>query len=260
MAGSERVDLLLVSQGLAESRALAQRLVMAGQVRADGEVVDKPSRRVPVDARLAVDTGPQYVSRGGDKLAGGLAAFAVGVQGAVCADVGASTGGFTDCLLQRGAARVYAIDVGHGILHWRLRSDPRVILLERTNARNLAALPEPIGLATIDASFISLKLLLPVVVGWLAPSADAIALVKPQFEAGRKAVGRGGVVRRPEIHREVLASLLPYVSALGLAPQGLIRSPLLGPKGNVEFLLWCRLAGEAIDSTSLIERVLAAAA
>jgi 23S rRNA (cytidine1920-2'-O)/16S rRNA (cytidine1409-2'-O)-methyltransferase len=256
VAGSERVDLLLVSRGLAESRALAQRLVMAGQVRADGEVVDKPSRRVPVDARLAVDTGPQYVSRGGDKLAGGLAAFAVGVQDAVCADVGASTGGFTDCLLQRGAARVYAIDVGHGILHWRLRSDPRVILLERTNARNLAALPEPIGLATIDASFISLKLLLPAVVGWLAPSADVIALVKPQFEAGRQAVGRGGVVRRPEIHREVLASLLPHVSALGLAPQGLIRSPLLGPKGNVEFLMWCRLGAEAIDSTSLIEGVL----
>jgi 23S rRNA (cytidine1920-2'-O)/16S rRNA (cytidine1409-2'-O)-methyltransferase len=256
VAGSERVDLLLVSRGLAESRALAQRLVMAGQVRADGEVVDKPSRRVPVDAQLAVDTGPQYVSRGGDKLAGGLAAFAVGVQDAVCADVGASTGGFTDCLLQRGAARVYAIDVGHGILHWRLRSDPRVILLERTNARNLAALPEPIGLATIDASFISLKLLLPAVVGWLAPSADVIALVKPQFEAGRQAVGRGGVVRRPEIHREVLASLLPHVSALGLAPQGLIRSPLLGPKGNVEFLLWCRLGAEAIDSTSLIEGVL----
>jgi 23S rRNA (cytidine1920-2'-O)/16S rRNA (cytidine1409-2'-O)-methyltransferase len=185
-----------------------------------------------------------------------LAAFAVGVQDAVCADVGASTGGFTDCLLQRGAARVYAIDLGHGILHWRLRSDPRVILLERTNARNLAALPEPIGLATIDASFISLKLLLPAVVGWLAPSADVIALVKPQFEAGRQAVGRGGVVRRPEIHREVLASLLPHVSALGLAPQGLIRSPLLGPKGNVEFLMWCRLGAEAIDSTSLIEGVL----
>lgn len=229
---------------------------MAGQVRANGEVVDKPSRRVHVESELTVEAGPQYVSRGGDKLAAALEAFPVAVQGAVCVDVGASTGGFTDCLLQHGAARVYAIDVGQGILHWRLRCDPRVVLMEGTNARNVASLPEPIGVATIDASFISLKLLLPVVVRWLRPQADLVALVKPQFEAGRKAVGRGGVVRLPEIHRQVLSGLLPHASALALAPQGLIRSPLRGPKGNVEFLLWCRQGGEEADLASLIEGVI----
>jgi len=163
------------------------------------------------------------------------------------ADVGASTGGFTDCLLQHGARKVYAIDVGHGILHRRLRADPRVIAMEKTNARRVSSLPEPIDLATVDASFISLRLLLPVLRGWMRPGADLVALVKPQFEAGRKAVGRGGVVRKAEIHQEVLLGLLPYAAGLGLTPQGLLRSPLLGPKGNVEFLLWCREGAPAVD-------------
>ncbi|MEW6566741.1 MAG: TlyA family RNA methyltransferase [Chloroflexota bacterium] len=240
MAKDERLDVLLVARGLAESRARAQRLVMAGQVRVGGERVLKASTRVPADAAITIDQRPRYVSRGGEKLEAALATFPVNPRGKTCADVGASTGGFTDCLLQRGARLVYAIDVGRGILHWRLRSDPRVVLLEETNARYLQALPEPIDLVTMDASFISLRLLLPIVKGWLAPGADVIALVKPQFEAGREAVGKGGVVRHRETHRRVLLELLPFAAAIGLAPQGLIRSPLLGPKGNVEFLLWCR--------------------
>jgi 23S rRNA (cytidine1920-2'-O)/16S rRNA (cytidine1409-2'-O)-methyltransferase len=142
---------------------------------------------------------------------------------------------------------VYAIDVGHGILHWRLRADPRVAVMEKTNARGLRSLPDPIDLVTVDASFISLRLLLPVILGWMCPGADLVALVKPQFEAGRKAVGKGGVIRKSEVHREVLLQLLPYAAEVGLAPQGILRSPLLGPKGNVEFLLWCREGAPAVD-------------
>ena len=242
-----RLDVLLVEKGLAESRSLAQRLVMAGQVRVDGQVAGKPSQLVSPDASLAVEQPPRFVSRGGEKLEAALTAFPIPVQDRVCADVGASTGGFTDCLLQHGARKVYAIDVGHGILHRRLRADPRVIAMEKTNARRVSSLPEPIDLATVDASFISLRLLLPVVRGWMLPGADLVALVKPQFEAGRKAVGRGGVVRKAEIHQEVLLGLLPYAAGLGLTPQGLLRSPLLGPKGNVEFLLWCREGAPAVD-------------
>ncbi len=255
MAERERLDLILVARGLAESRALAQRLVMAGHVRVDGETVLKPSRRVAEDAEVSVDRGPKYVSRGGEKLEAALASFPVSVRDRVCADVGASTGGFTDCLLQDGAARVYAIDVGHGILHWHLRSDPRVVVMERTNARTLQSLPEPIQLATVDASFISLRLLLPVMAKWMMPEGDVIALVKPQFEAGREAVGRGGVVRSEQVRREVLVELMAAAEGIGLAPRGLIRSPLRGPKGNVEFLLWCRLGGHAAEIAVLVEGV-----
>lgn len=252
MATTERLDVLLVARGLAESRAAAQRLVMAGQVRVAGERADKPSRRVPVDAAITVERGPRYVSRGGEKLEAALTAFGIRPEGRVCADVGASTGGFTDCLLQHGAQRVYAIDVGSGLLHWRLRRDPRVVLMEDTNARHLRALPEPVDLVSIDASFISLRLLLPPVAGWLTPSADVVALVKPQFEVGKGRVGKGGVVRDRETHAMVLAALLPFAAGLGFAPRGLIRSPLLGPKGNVEFLLWCRVGAASGDVSSLI--------
>lgn len=178
MAPKQRLDLLLVARGLAESRSLAKRLLMAGQVRVNGRLALKASEMVDPLVELAVDAGPPYVSRGGDKLAAALATFRLRVAGRVCADVGASTGGFTDCLLQNGARRVYAIDVGHGILHWRLRTDPRVIVMERTNARYLETLPERIGLATVDAAFISLRLLLPVIAGWLEPDGEVIALVK----------------------------------------------------------------------------------
>lgn len=236
----ERVDVLLVERGLADSRALAQRLVMAGQVRADGQLVAKPAVKVDTGALLEVDHGPPFVSRGGEKLEAALATFCLDVGGWVCADVGASTGGFTDCLLQNGAARVYAIDVGRGILHWKLRQDERVVVMERTNARHLEVLPEAVNLVTIDASFISLKLLLPVVKTWLLPQGGpVIALIKPQFEAGRRQAARGaGVIRDPEIHQQVLTEVLTFAQESGYSLRGLIRSPLIGPKGNTEFLAW----------------------
>jgi 23S rRNA (cytidine1920-2'-O)/16S rRNA (cytidine1409-2'-O)-methyltransferase len=241
-----RLDLLMVERGLADSRALAQRLAMAGQVRVDGQVVIKPSAKVSPEALVEIDHGPPFVSRGGEKLEAALATFYLDVHGLVCADVGASTGGFTDCLLQNGAARVYAIDVGHGILHWKLRQDPRVIVMERTNARHLDRLPEPVNLVTIDASFISLKVLLPVVKNWFETSGQVIALIKPQFEAGRGEVARGeGVIRDAAVHRRVLAEVLSFARSEGYALLGLTRSPLLGPKGNIEFLSWLSYPGGA---------------
>ena len=236
-----RLDLLMVERGLAPSRALAQRLVLAGQVRVDGQVALKPSVNVHPQATVELDQGPPYVSRGGEKLAAALGAFGMPVQGRICADVGASTGGFTDCLLKNGAQQVYAIDVGHGILEWKLRQDERVVVMERTNARYVERLPEPPSLVTVDVSFISLKIILPVISHWFAtpPGGDLIALIKPQFEAGRSAVARGGgVIRDPAIHRQVLEDVLASARAQGFALRGLIRSPLLGPKGNTEFLAW----------------------
>ncbi|MEJ2562629.1 MAG: TlyA family RNA methyltransferase [Anaerolineales bacterium] len=240
MSRQERIDVILADKGLAESRSQAQRLIMAGQVRVDGQVIHKPSRRVANDAQIEIESLPQFVSRGGKKLAAALERFPVEVGDRVCADVGASTEGFTDCLLQYGAARVYAIDVGKGLLHWRVRKDPRVVVMEKTNARKLKSLPEAVDLATIDASFISLRTLLPVVCGWLAPRADLIALIKPQFEAGKKVVGKRGVVRDAAVHRRVVEDVIASACELGLAPLGVMQSPLRGPKGNVEFLFWCR--------------------
>ncbi len=253
----QRIDLLLVARGLVESRALAQRLVMAGQVRADGQVVPKPSSQVAEGAMLEIDRGPRFVSRGGEKLDAGLEAFALDVGGLVCADVGASTGGFTDCLLLRGARRVYAIDVGHGILHWKLRNDSRVVVMERTNARDLARLPEAVDLVTIDASFISLKILLPVVAAWLGGAGSVVALIKPQFEAGKKEAARGkGVIKDPEVHQRVLMEVLDAASTENLHVRGLFRSPVEGPKGNVEFLAWFSQNGPgSIDYERLIKKM-----
>lgn len=264
-----RADILLVERGLAESRSAAQRLVMAGQVRADGQVVLKSSSSLPRDARLEVDQGPPFVSRGGDKLAAALEAFPIVIKDRVCADVGASTGGFTDCLLQHGARRVYAIDVGQGILHWKLRQDGRVVVMEDVNARYVESLPEPVDIVTVDASFISLKVLLPVIKSWFASyplaglpaepgeetslerfkhprsAGQVIALIKPQFEAGRIEAARGdGVIRNPEVHRRILEDILAFAQEEGFGVCGLIRSPLLGPKGNVEFLAWLSWAKE----------------
>jgi 23S rRNA (cytidine1920-2'-O)/16S rRNA (cytidine1409-2'-O)-methyltransferase len=234
-----RLDMLMVERGLADSRSVAQRLVMAGQVRVNGQVALKPATAVPPNAEIAVDHGPPFVSRGGEKLAAALLAFGVQPAGKVCADVGASTGGFTDCLLQNGAVRVYAIDVGKGILHWKLRQDPRVVVMKETNARYVERLPEPLALATVDASFISLKTLLPVMRPWLADMGEIIALIKPQFEAGRAEVARGdGVIRDPAVHRLVLQDVLDFAERQAYRLRGLHRSPLLGPKGNVEFLAW----------------------
>lgn len=256
----KRIDILLVELGLAESRSQAQRLVMAGEVRVDGEMVHKSSAQVPEYAEITVRQRPQYVSRGGEKLAAALAAFEISPAGKVCADVGASTGGFTDCLLQNGAAKVYAIDVGYGVLHWTLRQDPRVVVMERTNARYLQALPEPVDLVTIDASFISISLLLPAIMGWFEGShGQVIALIKPQFEAGRKeAAVHAGVIKDEVVHARVLAETLSSAGDLGLFPMGLIPSPIKGPKGNVEFLVDLRLSGQKgeIDCQALIKQAL----
>jgi 23S rRNA (cytidine1920-2'-O)/16S rRNA (cytidine1409-2'-O)-methyltransferase len=266
-----RLDLLLVERGLAESRSKAQALVMAGQVRVDGQVELKSSAQIPLDAQLDLEMGPRFVSRGGDKLEAALLVFPLEIGGRTCADVGASTGGFTDCLLQHGAARVYSIDVGKGILHWKLRSDARVRVMEETNARYVKSLREPVSLVTIDASFISLKILLPVVKGWLASSPDpipnrtlvpveersVIVLIKPQFEAGRKESARHkGVIRDPSVHRTILLDVLDFARGLGFGVRGLLRSPVLGPKGNVEFLAWLGVgdAGQT-EYATLVDQV-----
>jgi 23S rRNA (cytidine1920-2'-O)/16S rRNA (cytidine1409-2'-O)-methyltransferase len=250
----KRLDLLMVERGLAESRQQAQRLIMAGKVLVDDHPVDKPGTRVPVASDLRASSAPPYVSRGGLKLEAALEAFAVEVQGLLAADVGASTGGFTDCLLQRGAARVYTIDVGYGQLAWKLQQDPRVVVMDRTNARYLEELPEPVDLVTVDVAFISLKLVLPAVMGWLTPGGQIVALIKPQFEAGPENVGKGGVVRDPAVHRQVLADITGWAESQGLELQGLIRSPITGPAGNVEFLAhWASDAGARVPVDAQID-------
>jgi 23S rRNA (cytidine1920-2'-O)/16S rRNA (cytidine1409-2'-O)-methyltransferase len=236
-----RLDTLLVDQGWAESRERAQRLIMAGTVWCEGRRLEKPGLRLPADSPVEVQGDPcPYVSRGGLKLAGALDALGVDPGGLVCADIGASTGGFTDCLLQRGASRVYALDVGRHQLHPRLRSDPRVVNLERVNVRHLqaGALPEAVSLVTIDVAFISLALILPPVNLILAARARVLALVKPQFEAGPAQVRRG-VVRDPRVHCDVLTRVADAAAALGWVRRGACISPLRGPAGNREFfLLW----------------------
>ncbi|MBN2044850.1 MAG: TlyA family RNA methyltransferase [Anaerolineales bacterium] len=250
-----RVDVLLVERGLAVSRSMAQRLVMAGQVRANGQVVAKPSVSYPPDVALEVDQGPPFVSRGGEKLAGAVDIFRLDFSGLVCADIGASTGGFTDCMLQNGASKVYAIDVGSGILHWKLRQDERVVVMEGTNARHVAALPEPVQFVSVDASFISLKMLLPVFKHWFPEKGGtAVVLVKPQFEAGRKLAAKGkGVIRDPEVHRQVLNDILQFAQEEGFGLLGLERSPLTGPKGNLEFLAY--LEYPAKMEIDLVEKI-----
>ncbi|MGD8402699.1 MAG: TlyA family RNA methyltransferase [Anaerolineales bacterium] len=258
-----RLDVLLTERGLAESRSKAQALIMAGQVRVNDQVTLKPATGVQPNSVLTIDSGPRFVSRGGEKLDAALETFAIDVTGLTCADVGASTGGFTDCMLQRGAKKVYAIDVGKGILHWKLRNDSRVVVIESTNARYMENLPEQVDFVTIDASFISLKILLPVVKHWLVPppvnegGQEGVFLIKPQFEAGRKDVSRGdGVIRNPEIHRQVLLDVLGFARSEGFSLKGLIRSPITGPKGNVEFLAWLGIdtPGETIET--LVEKVI----
>lgn len=242
--GKERLDTLMVSRGLVQSRSRGQTLIMAGEVQVNGEKAVKPSTLVPVDARIEIISPLPYVSRGGIKLAGALDAFALEVTDRTCADVGACTGGFTDVLLQRGASRIYAIDVGYGQLHWKLRQDERVVILERTNARHLQSLPELVDIVSIDVSFISLRLVLPSVKKWLDDRGEIVALIKPQFEAGRASVGKGGIVRDPDIHRQVLSGILNWSIDNELAPLGLIRSPIAGSDGNVEFFAWLRVGQE----------------
>jgi 23S rRNA (cytidine1920-2'-O)/16S rRNA (cytidine1409-2'-O)-methyltransferase len=258
-----RLDVLLMERGLAESRAKAQALIMAGQVRVNDQVALKPATAIDPKSTLTVDHGPRFVSRGGEKLDAALEAFAIDLKGLVCADVGASTGGFTDCMLQRGAEKVYAIDVGKGILHWKLRNYARVVVMEETNARHVESLPEPVSFVTVDASFISLKILLPVIKNWFDKSEvkskreEVLALIKPQFEAGKKDVARGdGVIRDPEIHRQVLLDILSFAKEQGFGLLGLIKSPLLGPKGNTEFLVWLDLIPNEVMIEDLVNHVM----
>jgi 23S rRNA (cytidine1920-2'-O)/16S rRNA (cytidine1409-2'-O)-methyltransferase len=241
--GRVRLDQVLVAQGLVPSRQRAQAMVRAGLVRVAGTLAERPDQMVDPGVSIGLDHAKAYVSRGGDKLAAALDAFGVDPAGRVCLDVGASTGGFTDILLQRGAARVMAVDVGYGQLAWSLRQDPRVTVLERVNIRHLERLPIPADLAVIDVSFISLRLVLPRVRDLLSPPAEVVALVKPQFEVGKGAVGKGGIVRDPEQHRRVLSELRQFAEESGYQVAAEIPSPILGAKGNREFLLYLRRNG-----------------
>ena len=241
--GRVRLDQALVAQGLVPSRQRAQAMVRAGLVRVAGEVAARPDQLVNPDVSIDLEGVKRYVSRGGEKLEAALEAVGLDPSSRVCLDVGASTGGFTDVLLQRGASRVIAVDVGYGQLDFGLRQDPRVIVLERINIRHLERLPVPADLAVIDVSFISLRLVLPRVRELLSPPGDVVALVKPQFEVGKGAVGKGGVVRDPDQHRQVMTELRRFAEEIGYTIAGEIPSPVLGAKGNREFLLYLRRDG-----------------
>ncbi|HEY9343957.1 MAG TPA: TlyA family RNA methyltransferase [Inquilinus sp.] len=247
MAKRPRADLVLVERGLAESRARAQALILAGLVYEGTKRVEKPGDGVAQPEALSVrGRDHPWVSRGGLKLVKGLDHFGIDPAGLVGLDVGASTGGFTDVLLSRGAGKVYAVDVGHGQLAWSLRQDPRVVVLERTNARHLdrALIPDPIGIVVCDASFIGLETVLPAALALAAPGARAVALIKPQFEVGPDRVGKGGVVRDPELHREVCDRIAAWLAARpGWQVLGITESPITGPEGNVEFLIGGRFEG-----------------
>jgi len=233
-----RIDQLLVQRGLVESREKAQRLILAGKVRIGDRLASKPGHTVATDAEIAIEAPERFVSRGGEKLEAAFAHWNLCVENAICLDVGASTGGFTDCLLQHGAARVYAVDVGHNQLHARLRADPRVVAMDGVNARALdpALFPDVPTVAVADASFISLALLLPAIKRVLAPGSLVVTLIKPQFEAGREDVKKGGVVRDPAVHQRVVEHIRAEGEALGFRWEGVIESPLRGPAGNIEFL------------------------
>jgi 23S rRNA (cytidine1920-2'-O)/16S rRNA (cytidine1409-2'-O)-methyltransferase len=236
----KRLDVLLVEKGLAESRLKAKALIMAGKVLVDTLLVDKPGATAPVNSQIVVkDSDLQYVSRGGLKLEAGLKSFEISVSGLVCMDVGASTGGFTDCLIKHGAQKVYAVDVGYGQLAWTLRQDPRVHVIERTNIRHMPIerIPELIDLITIDTSFISLKIVVPVVRKFLVPRGRILALIKPQFEVGKGHVGKGGVVRSTEQHLAVIDSLNTFFIEQGFGCGQVVPSPIMGPKGNQEFII-----------------------
>ena len=242
----ERLDVMLLGKGLCDSRSKAQALIMEGLVFVNGQRVDKPGAAVDPEAQIELrGNACPYVSRGGLKLEKALAFFRVDPTGLVCSDSGASTGGFTDCLLQKGAKKVYAIDVGYGQLAWKIRNDPRVVVMERTNIRYVTPdmLEEPLDLSVVDVSFISLGLVLPVIRQLLGPGGQVLCLIKPQFEAGRDKVGKKGVVRDPETHREVLEAFLTTARDLGFTVMGLTHSPVKGPEGNIEFLGHLTLAG-----------------
>jgi len=254
--GRRRLDEAVVERGLAESRSKARALILAGDITVNGAVVARAGTAVGPADRLELAAKPRFASRGGEKLAHALERFGIGVEGVVAADLGASTGGFTDCLLQAGARRVYAVDVGYGLLAEPLRRDPRVVVLDRTNARSLEGLPEPVDLVTIDVSFISLRLVLPTAARLLRSGGECVPLIKPQFEAGPRDVGKGGVVREPAVHRRVLGEVLEAAREHGFGILGLTASPLRGPAGNVEFLAHLRQGGGPADLDGLIDSAL----
>lgn len=241
MPERRRLDLSVVERGLAESREKARALILAGQVLVNGQKADKAGANIDADARIELLAQPRYVGRGGLKLEAALDHFGISPARKICLDIGSSTGGFTDCLLQRGAARVYAIDVGTGQLDWKLRNDPRVVVQEQVNARYLTReqVPEPIALAVCDVSFISITMILPVLAGLLAPDAQMVILVKPQFELDRDQVGKGGIIRDPRLHQLACQRVERAVQALGFQAD-IIPSPILGAEGNREFLLHAR--------------------
>ena len=243
--------------GLARDVDEANRLVMAGKVRYQGQLVFQSSQQVDELKGITIHPEQRYVSRGGEKLQAAFDHFPLEVNGLVCADIGASTGGFTDCLLQNGAGKVYAIDVGYGILEWKLRNDPRVEVLERTNARNLKELPEPVDFITADVSFISLKKILKPASGWFTKNGgQAVVLIKPQFEATREeSARREGVIVDPGIHHRVLVENLEAAGQIGFSPGGLIRSPIKGPAGNVEFLTWLKYPGQEVKKEEIQDMI-----
>jgi 23S rRNA (cytidine1920-2'-O)/16S rRNA (cytidine1409-2'-O)-methyltransferase len=254
---NKRLDVLLVERGLAPTRQRARALIMTGTVLIDRQPADKPGTSVSPGAAVEIkgDDLP-YVSRGGLKLEAAIAHFGIKVDGRTCLDVGASTGGFTDCLLQHGARRVFAVDVGYGQMAWKLRQDSRVVVIERTNIRHMAAdrLPAPMDLITVDVSFISLRIALPAAVRFLRPAGSVIALIKPQFEVGKGKVGKGGVVRDPAQHQAVLSRLTGFFAELGFSCSKPLPSPILGPKGNREFLMWLKKRQESGASSQESEQ------
>lgn len=258
----KRLDVAMVEQGLAESRQKAQAIIMAGQVYVNGQKVDKAGAPVTEDAAIEVRGKTlRYVSRGGLKLEKAMQLWPITLKGFICADIGASTGGFTDCMLQNGAEKVYAVDVGYGQLAWKLRTDERVINMERTNIRNVTpeALDEPIEFFSVDVSFISLHHIFPVAQAITTPDAMGVCLVKPQFEAGREKVGKNGVVRDPATHREVLHNAMGYAAANGFAVRGLDFSPVKGPEGNIEYLMFVQKSEEpCVLDDAAAEQVVAA--
>jgi len=260
MAAKPRLDQHLVDIGLAETRSRAKALILAGDVMVNGQRETRAGHQVQVSDIVVLRQKPRFVSRGGEKLDHALEAFGIDVAGLIAADLGASTGGFSDCLLQRDAARVYAVDVGHGQLDLRVRDDERVIVMEKTNARYIEVLPEPVDLVVIDVSFISLGLMFPVVARILKPGGLCVPLIKPQFEAGRDEIGKGGVVREPRIHRAVLERTCELAEANGLGVVGLVPSPLQGPAGNIEFLAHLQLGAPDGDVPTLINGAMSEAA
>ena len=237
----KRIDNLLVEKGLVETRAKAQAIIMAGDVLVDGKPVLKSGTLVNQEAEISVNEPPPFVSRGGLKLDYALTQFSVSVKGTVAADIGASTGGFTDCLLKRGVSRVYAVDVGYGQLDYRLRQDNRVVVMDRVNARNMPDIQEKLDLVVIDVSFISVRKIIPAITGLLKEKGNIIVLVKPQFEAERKEVGKGGIIRQPEIHARVLGRFISWVTDNKYRLKGLVGSPIEGASGNREFFAWLKL-------------------